>query len=214
MTWAMCPVCWTKTKRKDGRKAVFFNSPYGFYDNPGSRRGFVLPLLCQHQQQLAQKGLGLRVHKVAALAPLVIFQRLAVVVLFPLINFTGGDAVTEHLDDVLEGHLHRLHLVGHVAVVGPVFVVVAVAALVVQPGQGIAPDDAFLVVGAAVALIESGGVPELHRAVFGQVMSQALPADAGLEAVADDRVAVFGDGAKMLPGLHGVRSFSVVLGIL
>lgn len=95
--------------------------------------------------------------------------------------------VAEHLGHVLLRHLAAADVDGAVlaaAVIDPVFEVVAVAALVVQPGQTDAVFQALLIVGAAPALIVFAAAPEFRRAVFGEVVGQALPHQTQLQAIA------------------------------
>ena len=126
-------------------------------------------------------------------------------ILVPLVDPAGGDAVAEHLRHVFFRHLAAAH--GHRAVrsdavVDPVLKVVAVAALVVQPGQAHAGLAALLIVGAAEALVVFGAAPELRGTVLAQVVGQALPIQAQLEAVAPHQPAMAVYGFQMFPNVH------------
>ena len=68
-------------------------------------------------------------------------------------------------------------------VVDPIFQVVLVPALVVQPGRAVSFGLALGVVGAASALPVLGTGPELHRRELAQIMGQPLPVQPAAEAV-------------------------------
>ena len=126
-------------------------------------------------------------------------------VLLALIDPAGGDPVAEHLGDVFFRHLAPAHEdvpVRGDAVVDPVFKVMAVAALVVQPRQAQARGLPLGIVRAAVALIVVDTAPELGGAVFAQVVRQTLPDQAEPEAVFAHKPPVAVDRAQMCEELH------------
>ena len=107
------------------------------------------------------------------------------------------DAVAEHLGDVAQRHFAPAHVdlaVVADTVVDPVFKVVAVAPLVVQPRQTHAVFQALLVVGAAPALVVFYAPPKLRGAVFAQVVGQTLPHQTQLEAIVPHQAPVTVDG--------------------
>ena len=79
---------------------------------------------------------------------------------------------------------------------------VPVAALVVNPGSGIAVALPLCGVGASGALIVFGACPELCGEVFGEIMGQSLPDQADSKTVDHDQKPVMGNGFKMLPWFH------------
>ena len=133
-------------------------------------KGAVMPEVAHHFQQFFQQGAGLRVEQVVGLAALVVFQRGSIGVLVAQIDLAGGHAVAHHFAHIAQGHLHagKARLPG--AVIDPVFQMVLVAALVVQPRGGIAPRQTFRFVGAVVTLIIDAARNELGRAVLAQVV--------------------------------------------
>ena len=149
---------------------------------PDVGKGLLLALLRQHGQQLFQQGGGLRMHQKLRPAAPVILQGGSVRIVVSLIDLTGGDPVHQHLDHIAAGHLDRdqdlsVDLAPQV-VVHPVLVVVAVAALMVEPGAGVADGLPLRVVGAAVALPVSGADHEFRRRELGQVMQDSLAVEA------------------------------------
>ena len=119
-------------------------------------------------------------------------------VFFLLIDLAGGDAVAEHFHHVVDRNLHAPHLIAQLRrVVDPVFKMVPVPPLVVEPGGGIALLQPFDLVGAAGPLVVPDACEELDGGVFAHVVEQALPVQAGLETVFHDPQLVGGDGSEM-----------------
>lgn len=73
-------------------------------------------------------------------------------------------------------------------IVHPVFQMVLVAPLVVQPGEGYAGGLALRVVRAAVALIVFRTGEKLRRGVFAEIMAEALPIEPQTKAVLADQI--------------------------
>ena len=84
-----------------------------------------------------------------------------------------------------------------------------VAALVMQPGRGVADVVAFAHVGAAIALVILRSHDEFRAGILGQIVGQALPVQAHPEAVAPDQTPVLRDGLKVLPAFHAARFLSL-----
>ena len=123
----------------------------------------ILALVAQNQQAGLQLLAGLGVQDVVVPAAVIVLPRRCVGVLVALIVLAGGNAVTDHLGHVAGGHPHTGHGVVAVRrVVDPVFQMVLVAALMVQPGGAVALGLALGVVGAARPLPVFGPGPELH----------------------------------------------------
>ena len=123
----------------------------------------ILALIAQDQQAGLQLLAGLGVQDVVVPAAVIVLPRRGVGVLVALIVLAGGNAVTDHLGHVAGGHPHTGHgMVAVRRVVDPVFQMVLVAALMVQPGSAVALGLALGVVGAARPLPVFGPGPELH----------------------------------------------------
>lgn len=100
------------------------------------------------------------------------FEELHRGVLSPFItcvNLAGRDAIADELDDILGRHLVRYNL-AVLTVIDPVFPVMFVSTLVVQPYQAIANVLAFCIDWATIALVILDRCKELRRAELGQVM--------------------------------------------
>ena len=91
------------------------------------------------------------------------------------VDLAGSQTVAEHLRHIFFRHLHADDALTVDAVIGPVFKMVAVAALVVHPGGAVADVPALGVIGAAVSLKIFDAGPELHRRELGQIVGQSLP---------------------------------------
>ena len=116
-------------------------------------------------------GLGMDEDMAARLFVVVVGRGVGIFV--ALIDLAGGNAVAEHFGYIFERHFAPAHVdltvVGN-TVVDPVFKVVAVASLVVEPRKAHAVFAPLSVVRAAVALIILDAAPEFRGAVFAQVM--------------------------------------------
>ena len=168
-------------------------------------KGDGLPLLLEEQQPAVQQVAGFRVDPDVALALLIVVVGRGIGVFVPLIDPAGGNTVAEHFRHVFLGHLAAAHehlAVLPDAVVDPVLKMVAVAALVVEPGQAEACLPPLLVVGGAIALVVSGAPPELHWRVFGQIVGQTLPNQPQLHTVVTHQCAVAPDGIPMFLDVH------------
>ena len=169
-------------------------------------KGAVMPEVAHHLQQLFQQGTGLRVEQVVGLAALVVFPRGSIGVLVAQIDLACGHAVAHHFAHIAQGHLHAVKARLPGAVIDPVFQMVLVAALVVQPRGGIAPRQTFRFVGAVVTLIIDAAWNELGRAVLAQVVGKALLVEPAGKSVFHHQQLVPGDGFKMALDVHAVIS--------
>ena len=160
----------------------------------------LLPLVPQHPQQLLQQRLGLGVEDVVVQAPGIVLPRGGVGVPLLLIYLAGGDTVAEHLHHIVDRHLHPAHFVLQLrGVVDPIFQVVPVSPLVVEPGGGVAPLQALHLVGAAVSLKIFHTRQELHGAVLAHIVEQSLPVQPHPKAIFHDPVFMGGDSLQMAP---------------
>ena len=147
---------------------------------------------------MLELGAGRGVQQVVVLAAVIIVPGRGVGVLAAEIVAARGDAVADHLGHIPARHAHAGHGVVAVRrVVDPIFQVVAVAPLVVQPGGAVAFGLALGVVGAAAALPVFGPGQELDRRELAQIMREALPVQPAAEAVAHDPHFVVVDGLVM-----------------
>ena len=96
-------------------------------------KGVVLALDRQHPEQTFQKCGSLAVNEPVHPALAVVGKGIGVRVLVPVVDLSGSHSVTEHLDDVAQGHFHGLDAARLRIVVRPVFKMVLVAPLVMQP---------------------------------------------------------------------------------
>lgn len=161
----------------------------------------------QHAEHALQLPGGIRMDERAQMGVYIILIRRGVGVFLAQIDAACRDAVAEHLRHIAQRHgvaLKADNAVRPHAVVDPVFQVVAVAALVVQPGQGDAGGLALGVVGTAIALVVLRAGDELRRGVFAQIVGQPLIDKAQLHTVIADQIAVPGNGVEVLDGMHGV----------
>ena len=205
-----------RTSRKNGKRAhnvrpygVGGGTPFLFFlpqqlraDIPET---FVLAFIPQNQQAGFQLFAGFGVQDVVVTAVFVILPRGGVCVAGALVILAGGNAVTHHFRHIAVGHAHPGHGVVAVGgIVNPVFQVVLVAPLVVQPCGRVAFRLALGVVGAAGALPIFGTGPEFHGGQFAQIMGQPLPVQPAAETPLHDQHFVVMDGFIMFDGMpHG-----------
>lgn len=130
-----------------------------------------------------------------------VFQRMAVRIIFTLIDFTGGHAVAEHLGYIAHGHGNRLVFVTYSIIVRPVFKVVSVSSLVVEPCGGIAVKLTFLLVGTFIAAVKPCAGDELGGAVLRKVVPEPLPQYAGTAAVGNHLMTMPRNCSKMSANL-------------
>ncbi len=79
-----------------------------------------------------------RVKQVVGLAALVVFPRGSIGVPVAQIDLAGGHAVAHHFAHIAQGHLHAGKAGFRGAIIDPVFEVMLVAPLVVEPRGGVA----------------------------------------------------------------------------
>ena len=118
------------------------------------------------------------------------------------VDLAGGQTVTEHLRYIFFRHLHADDALAADTVIGPIFKMVAVAALVVHPGGAVPFVPTLGVVGAAVPLKIFDTGPELHRGELGQIVGQALPVKPQTEAVLPHQSPMALDRFQMPPEIH------------
>ena len=154
--------------------------------------------LPQQFQQFLHQGSCLGMEKVMVLSPVVILQGMVPGIGSSLIVLAGCDPVTDHLYHIFYRHLHASQLSVLQTVVHPVFQVMFVPALMVEPGGGNALRLPLGIVGAAhpVLVIFCSG-PELHRGVFAHVMEESLLIQPALPTMYKHQPFVMVDGFQM-----------------
>ena len=184
---------------------IFFPGEGFTFQNMGLDipEGLFLPFVPEHFQQVVQFRLGIGVHTGALQAIAEICKGCAIGIMLPLVGHTGGPSVHDHFNQVFSGHMEGFIIPGFPADVRPIFIMMAVAALMVHPGFAVTLDLPLCGVGTAVALVVFCAVPKFHKGIFGQVVGQTLPIQTYPEAAAHYDQAVLGDGLEMLPNFHG-----------
>ena len=173
------------------------------------REGPLLPDVPHHLEQLFQQRSRLGVEQIVVFAVLVVLPRGGVGVLAAQIDLAGGHTVADHLADVPQGDLHAGEAGFRGAVVDPVFEVMLVAALVVEPCRGVASGFPLRLIGAVVALIVDAARDELGGAVLAQIVGKALLVEPAGKAVFHHQQLVPGDGLKMAFDVHAFRHLTV-----
>ena len=173
------------------------------------REGPLLPDVPHHLKQLFQQRSRLGVEQIVVFAVLVILPGGGVGVPAAQIDLAGGHTVADHLADVPQGDLHAGEAGFRGAVVDPVFEVMLVAALVVEPCRGVAPGFPLRLIGAVVALIVDAARDELGGAVLAQIVGKSLLVEPSGKAVFHHQQLVPGDGLKMAFDVHAFRHLTV-----
>ena len=166
-----------------------------FFIGANVAEGLLFTLFRKHGEEQLQEIGGGGMDGASVLATHKIFERMAVLIVFPLINLARRNAVAEHLYDITKGHFDRLIALGDGIYIHPIFKMVLVSSLVMHPRGGIAEQLTLALVGAAVALIVFCARKELRGHIFGKIVSKPLPADPATKAVIDHLMAVLGNGA-------------------
>ena len=164
--------------------------------------GLFLPPVAEHGQDIVKLSSGLFMHQRLLSAAGEILQRGAVGIVFPLIGLAGGDAVHHHLRQIFPRHGEGFILPGVHIHIRPVFVVVAVAALMMHPCLAEALVLPLGGIGAAVALIVFCPDGEFRGRIFGKIMGQPLPVKPHLKAASHYQNTMVGYGLEMLPSFH------------
>lgn len=168
---------------------------------PGKGGGFAL--VPQHDQKSGQLLVGFRMQIRRALdAGVIILPGMAGIVGCAPVDLGGGEPVAKHL-----GYVAVRHAKAHQPVIAvethidPVFKVVLVAPLVVQPGAGDARLTAGFGIGAVGSGIKAHPGHKFAGTVLAQVVEKALFVKADAKAVAHHERLVAGNGQKMVPAV-------------
>ena len=159
-------------------------------------------LIPDHFQQLFQQRAGLRVKDIMILAALVILPGSGIGIPVSQVDLTSGHPVTDHLADIPQGDLHPHHALLGIAVIDPIFQVMLIAPLMMQPSRGIPPGLPFCFIGAVVPLVIDAAGDKLRRAVLAQVMCQTLCIQPTFKAVPHHQHLMPGNGLEMPLNVH------------
>ena len=180
------------------------------------RERLLLPLAGKHPEQMMQKPCRLGMDHRAKLrrALLIVFKRTGIVIAALLISLACGNAVHKHLNHILHRHLHTDDpLLGIYTVVKPVFIMMPVPSLVMQPRRRISLPLALRVIRTSGSLIIPASNQELRRHIFGQVMAKPLPIQTHPKTALPHQPPMMIDRFEMLPRLH-IFCISLSLGVL
>ncbi len=111
-------------------------------------------MIAQNDQEPPEQAVGLGVDHIMLMRTAVIGVGVAVGIVFPVINAAGGNPVAEHLHNIVQRHFDPAHfMIARRRVVDPVFDMVLVAALMVEPCLAVSELGAFGGVRAFVPLV-------------------------------------------------------------
>ena len=96
------------------------------------------------------------------------------------IYLAGGDSIAKHFGKIFFGHINGFGLT--IDDIVPIFCVVFVVSLVMEPSVGVSFNFAFSEVRRRSASVIFYAIPKFDRGIFGEVMGEALPIEAAFEA--------------------------------
>ena len=164
-----------------------------------------LPFFRKHGQPFFQNAGSTGVHQLFRRSAFEVVQRIGGFVCVPLVDFCGSNPVAEGFLEENQRHGNRFVGAGNCADIVPVFVVVAVSALVMEPCSGISLHFSFMFVGTAFScLIVPRSRDELGRRVFRQIMHQPAVRDSASDSVEKYQIPVAGDGFQVSENVHVV----------
>ena len=100
-------------------------------------KGFLFALFFQHNKQFFKQFGGFRMHDDPCFGSGIIFKRMRIGIIFALIRFACGNTVAKHFFNIFQRHFNRLEPFGLGAVIHPIFIMMAVSALMMKPCRGI-----------------------------------------------------------------------------
>lgn len=163
---------------------------------------FLLPFVPEHSQNILQFLLCLRVHQQTFKAVFQIFQRRTRLVILSLVDHARRPTIHYHFHQIFSGHRNSFVPSGFSIQIRPILIVMAIAALVVDPCFTVALVLTFRGIGAAVTLIVPYSLAEFCGRIFRQVMDQSLPDQSHTEASFTNEQSMPCDGLKMFPSAH------------
>jgi hypothetical protein len=141
---------------------------------PHVSNGAVFALLCQHGKKPLKERPRLRMKALFFVDPEVIVKGGAVGVGASVVDLGSGNAVTDHLKHVAKWHFDAFPFPGFLIHLDPVFIMVGVSSLVVEPRCRIPPLHSFCSIGTSVPLIVAYTAQKLNRRIFRKVVEQPL----------------------------------------
>ena len=149
-------------------------------------------------------------HRLYALTFLMIQPRTCVCISLLLINLACCNAIHEHFHHIPQGHFHpnqkRAFTAGH-GIINPIFKMVLISALMMQPRGGIALLLLLCIIGAAIALKIFRTDQKFCQAVLAQIMRQPLPVKPNSEAALPYQPSMVCNCLKMFFYVHSSHSF-------
>ena len=135
----------------------------------------ILALVFEHGEHIQQQRCGVGVDHIVPCGAHIVVIWVAVAIRTAAVGLAGGHAVAEHFSYIADRHFQAGHTVaGLGGIVDPIFQVMLVAALVMQPGGGVAFVLAFAVVRAVGTEIVFCAHEKFDGGIFTQVVGQAL----------------------------------------
>ena len=156
-------------------------------------------------QQFLQTPLCIRMQKAfhSGCPSFIISERVSVCVRAAIIYFGRRHPIHKHFDHIAPRHRYRFHsrpglcFIG--TIVNPVFIVMFVPALMVQPCSRIACRLPFRIVRTSVSLVIFDSYQKLRRSIFGQVVQQSLTVQPYRKTAFQYQICMVCDCFKMSP---------------
>ena len=174
---------------------------------PDVCESIIFPFFGQHPEPFFQNIRRMGVHFFSGSAAEEVFQRTVIGIVFTFVVLAGGHSVAEHFLQIPQRHFHRLVLFGLGIHVVPVFKMVPVSALVVEPGGGIAEQLSFPFVGASGALIIPHTGEKFRGGEFGQVVGQSPQRNPASYGILPHQLFVVRNGLEMADGMEHFRFY-------
>ena len=165
-------------------------------------------MIVQYPKQSLQLFLCLRMDEPQLfLAFQKVFQGLAVGIGISKIRTGRTDSVHHHLRHIPSRHLRSHdHMLSIQGIIHPVFKMMLVSALMMQPGGGYPDILPFSIVGTPCSLIIFASDQKFRRMIFRQIVEQALLIQPDTEAIPHDHKFMFRNCFKMQPWMHAASS--------
>ena len=96
----------------------------------------------------------------------IIFPWGTIMILVFQISFTGSYPVTKHFRYIAKGHFDPFHGFSIAGIVNPIFHMMFIASLMVEPGSAIPFLRPFCFIGTAVALVIFDSRKKFHKRIF------------------------------------------------
>ena len=156
---------------------------------------FILSIVPDDLQDMLHLLCRLRMHVLSSVMVHEVVQGIRALVVLTMVGLTGCHTVADAFDQIIVWHGNRRPY--PVQRVIPVFPVVLVMALVVQPPLGIAMQFLLIDIWRTPALVVLHTRNELAGGILGKIMRQSLPVQPAGKAMLSDKGAVMVDGTDM-----------------